>query len=103
MIRLIWRPILLALIVLIPLPARATTTIECPLFEGGAGKDFFLLCAREYEKVKPDVKVDLYLDPRIDDKVRVRVLEGSFPELTNPGTINYWPMIRNDDVVELSK
>jgi raffinose/stachyose/melibiose transport system permease protein len=83
--------------------ASAKVTIDVPLFEGGAGKEFFLRCAREYEKLRPDVKVDLYLDPRIDDKVRVRVLEGSFPEVTNPGTINYWPLIRNGDVAQLDK
>jgi len=84
-------------------PALAKVTIDVPLFEGGAGKEFFLRCAREYEKLRPDVKVDMYLDPRIDDKVRVRVLEGSFPEVTNPGTINYWPLIRNGDVAQLDK
>ena len=87
---------------LISTPARATITIECPLFEGGSGKDFYLLCAREYEKLKPDVKIDMYLDPRIQEKVQVRFLEGSFFESTNVG-MNYWPLIDNGDVVELSK
>src|SRR5438045_2425577 len=96
------RLLLLALIGMCPATARATITIETPLFEGGAGKAFFLLCAREFEKVRTDVKVDMYLDPRIDDKVRVRVLEGSFPEITNPGGINYWPLIRNGDILELN-
>src|SRR3954464_13200142 len=98
-----WRLFLLALICMCPAVARATITIEAPLFEGGAGKDFFLLCAREFERVRTDVKVDMYLDPRIDDKVRVRVLEASFPEITNSGAINYWPLIRNGDIVELNK
>ena len=170
--------------------------IELPLFEGGAGKDFFLDCAREYElqgtwevvdeggkavtlpspgvpgegkglvirdgkfswgevrgtytdirqekegrrwnlvaenlvgtvvadaerlsgelklreaggervvKIRGNkrdpVVVDLYLDPRIEDKVRVRILEGSYFETTNC-FINYWPLIANGKVLECNK
>ncbi|MEO6435831.1 MAG: extracellular solute-binding protein [Tepidisphaeraceae bacterium] len=97
---------LFALLVLLIAPlARGgeTVTIEVPLFEGGAGKTFFLLAAREYEKVRPGVILDLYLDPRIADKVQVRILEGSFFEITNAQTINYWPLIRNGDVVKLDQ
>ena len=39
--------------------------IEVALFAGGEGLDFFELCAREYEKLNPHVKVNLYGDPRI--------------------------------------
>ena len=82
---------------------RATiTTIEAPLFEGGAGKAFFLECARDYEKARPEVKVDLYLDPRIQEKVQVRFLEGSFFETTNV-SLNYWPLIHNGDCVAVDK
>ncbi len=95
--------VLAALIaLLLPLIASAEITIELPLFEGGAGKDFFLQCARDYEKLKPGIKLDLYLDPRIQEKVQVRFLEGSFFETTNVG-MNYWPLIRNGDCVVLDK
>ncbi|HEY1683192.1 MAG TPA: extracellular solute-binding protein [Tepidisphaeraceae bacterium] len=83
--------------------AAAKITIEAPLFEGGAGKDFFIECAKEYEKARPDVNVDMELDPRIVDKVRVRVLEKSWFELTNPPSMNFWPLIRNGDVLVLDK
>jgi raffinose/stachyose/melibiose transport system permease protein len=83
--------------------ARAQIVIETPFFEGGSGKDFYLLAAREYEKVRPGVKVDMYLDPRIAEKVQVRLLEGDFPEITNPGTINYWPLIDNGDVLQVDE
>jgi hypothetical protein len=48
------------------------------------------------------VIVDMYLDPRIADKVQVRILEGSFFEITN-AFINFWPLIRNGDVVALNE
>ena len=76
--------------------------IEVPIFEGGEGMDFFLGCARAYEKVRPNVTVDLYGDPRIADKIRVRVLEGTFPEVTNAG-LNYWALVRNGDIEPLDK
>ena len=35
--------------------------------------DFYDQCKVEYEKLHPDVHVNLYGDPRIDDKLRVRI------------------------------
>ena len=83
-----------------PVSAQAATRVEVPIFEGGAGLDFFFFAAREYEKVRPDVQVDLYGDPRIADKVRVRILEGTFPEVSNAG-LNYWALIRNGEILPL--
>jgi len=96
-------PLFALLILLTPARASAKTKIEVPLFEGGSGKAFYLFAAREFEKARPDVEVDMYLDPRIAEKMRVRFLEGSFPEITNPGTINYWPLIRNGDCLAIDK
>jgi ABC-type sugar transport system permease subunit/ABC-type glycerol-3-phosphate transport system substrate-binding protein len=76
--------------------------IEVPMFEGGAGLTFFDRCAREYEKLKPHVRVNLYGDPRIADKMRVRILEGDHPELSD-ATLNYWVLIRNGDILRLDK
>jgi raffinose/stachyose/melibiose transport system permease protein len=75
-------------------------TIEVPVFEGGEGLDFFEECARRYMTERPNVTVELYGDPRIADKVRIRCLEGSFPEASN-APINYWPLIENGDMLAL--
>jgi ABC-type sugar transport system permease subunit/ABC-type glycerol-3-phosphate transport system substrate-binding protein len=82
--------------------ASEPVRIEVPVFEGGAGLDFFFHAARQYEKERPDVTVDLYGDPRIADKVRVRVLEGAYPEVSNAG-LNYWNLIRNGDMLPLDE
>jgi raffinose/stachyose/melibiose transport system permease protein len=97
-------PVLLALSLLLPpaAPARGQIRIEMPVFEGGEGLDFFLECARTYEREHPGILVDLYGDPRIADKVRVRILEGTFPEVTNAG-LNYWALIRNGDVLPMDE
>ena len=76
--------------------------VEIPLFEGGQGLEFFLECARTYEQEHEDVVIDLYGDPRIHDKVRVRILERSFPEVTN-ARLNYWALIRNGDLLPLDE
>ena len=97
------RPILALLLILASQAiTRANVTIEVPLFEGGAGKDWFLHAAREYEKARPGVTVDLYLDPRIADKVQVRILDGTYFEITN-AAISYWPLIHNDKVLALDR
>ncbi len=53
-------------------------------------------------KAKP-VIVDMYLDPRIADKVRVRLLEKSYFEITNPPQINYWPLIHKGEILEVNQ
>lgn len=73
-------------------PAHAvepSVTIEVPVFEGGSGLDFYFHAGRAYEAARPDVDVDIYGDPRIADKIRVRILEGTYPEVTN-ADLNYW-------------
>jgi ABC-type sugar transport system permease subunit/ABC-type glycerol-3-phosphate transport system substrate-binding protein len=77
-----------------------THRIEIPIFEGGGGVAFFSQAAREYEKIRPDVSVDLYGDPRIADQVRVRVLEGSYPDASD-APIDYWSLISAGDVMPM--
>ena len=86
----------LAVVVCLCTIAAAKTTVEIPIFEGGEGTGFFLNCARNYEKLKPDVSIDLYGDPRIVDKVRVRLLERSFFDATN-ADLDYARLIKAGD------
>src|SRR5512147_2405710 len=58
------------------LAAEQLVEIDVPLFLGGEGRDFYEQAARDYEKVRPNVRVNLYADPRITDRVRIRILEG---------------------------
>ena len=54
--------------------------IEIPMFSGSFGTAFFEETARLFEKELPGVRVRLYGDPRIEDKVRVRAIDGSYPD-----------------------
>lgn len=92
----------LALCAIDPAAPAPVVTVEVPVFEGGEGLDFFLQCARAYEKEKPGTNIDLYGDPRIADKVRVRVLEGTYPDVTNAG-LNYWSLIKTGAILPLDE
>jgi len=82
--------------------AEPPVTIEVPVFEGGSGLTFYFHAAKAYEAARPDVGVDIYGDPRIADKIRVRILEGTYPEVTN-ASLNYWILIRSGEVLALDE
>jgi raffinose/stachyose/melibiose transport system permease protein len=83
------------------LAAADPVRIEVPIQEGGEGVEIFSRIARAYEQARPGVKIDIYADPRIADKLRIRILEKSFPALTN-AEFGQWPLIRNGDVFDLA-
>ena len=79
----------------------AATEIDVPIFSGGFGTAFFEASARKFEALRPGVKVHLYGDPRIWDKVRVRVLSGDYPDATTASL--YWPnLIRAGKLLDLT-
>lgn len=59
------------------------TELDIPVLVAGYGAEFFEESAREFEKLRPDVRVRLHGDPRINDKVRTRVMAGEFPDATD--------------------
>lgn len=87
---------------LFPAVAPGKTTLEVAMTENGDGMGFFLECARAYEKENPHVVVNLHGDPRIGDKLRVRVLEGDFPEIIS-ADLNFWTLIRSGNIQPLDE
>ena len=57
--------------------------LDVPVLVAGYGAEFFEETAREFEKLRPGVRVNLHGDPRINDKVRTRVMAGDFPDATD--------------------
>ncbi len=66
-----------------PAPPEPALTLEIPLFLGGYGIDFFQEAARDFEQSHPGVRVALSGDPRVSDKLRIGIMEGSFPNATD--------------------
>lgn len=68
--------------------------IEVSVFEGGFGLDYFFQVARDYEKLHPDVKVNLWGDPRNAEKLRPRFIAGNPPDVFW-GDLPVWKLIAN--------
>lgn len=83
-------------------PVAAQQEVEVSLFEGGEGLGFYRRVADEYQKQRPLTKVLLEGDPRMAEKLRIRVLEGSLPEVTN-ADINIRSLVANGDVQPLDE
>ena len=60
--------------------SAAPVEIEIPVRSAGYGSAFYEETARRFEALRPGVTIDLYGDPRIEDKVRVRMMGGDYPD-----------------------
>lgn len=75
-----------------PITSDNTKTIEVALFEGGFGIEWHKDMARQYEQLHPGVKINLWGDPRVDEKIKPRVLRGNPPDLASC-TLPVWKLI----------
>jgi len=82
----------LLLLILLLVGSVSADEIEVTLFEGGEGLGFYRSVARQFEGERPGVRVLLQGDPAIADKMRMRVLEGDLPEVTN-ANVDVWSLI----------
>lgn len=80
---------------------RAETVLDIPIHSAGYGTRFFEETARRFEALRPGVRVNLYGDPRMADKVRIRVIGGNYPDATTAELL--WPkLIEAGRVLDLS-
>ncbi len=86
---------------LIAVRARAAIELDIPVFSGGNGTDFYVESARAFERLRPDVKVKLYGDPRIQDQVRVRIIDGHYPDAASVAYVLWPTLARAGKVVDL--
>lgn len=76
-------------------------TLDIPVLVAGYGAEFFQETAREFEKLRPGVRVRLYGDPRINDQVRTRVMAGEWPDATD-AVLLYPRLIEAGRILDLS-
>ena len=67
-------------------------TLEAAVFEGGYGIAWHKAVAREYERIHPNIRVNLWGDPRVDEKLKPRVLRRDPPDLANC-SLPVWKLI----------
>lgn len=81
--------------------ARGDLTLDIPVFTGGYGAAFYEETARQFEALRPGVKINLYGDPRVEAKVSVRVIDGNYPDATFAPYVPWPEIIRAGKVLDL--
>lgn len=81
--------------------AQAPLVLEIPMFQGGFGTAFYEETARRFEALNPDVRVHVYGDPRIQDQLRVRIIDGHLPDAAWVPYILWPALIRAGKVLDL--
>jgi len=79
----------------------APVTLDVPVLVAGYGSAFFEETAREFEALRPDVKVRIHGNPRINDQVRIRVMAGDYPDATD-AVLLYPNLIRAGRILDLA-
>jgi N-acetylglucosamine transport system substrate-binding protein len=79
---------------------HSVTTVEVAVFEGGYGIEWHKQMARQYERLHPGIRINLWGDPRVDEKIKPRILRGNPPDLANC-TIPVWKLIVAGKLVPL--
>ncbi|HEY3757783.1 MAG TPA: extracellular solute-binding protein [Opitutaceae bacterium] len=92
---------LVLLFVALAAAARATT-LDIPVFAGGFGTDFYVRAARDFERLRPGVTVNVYGDPRVHDQIRVRVMDGHYPDAACAAYVLWPELIRAGRIVDLT-
>lgn len=76
--------------------------LDIPVFEGGYGMEFYEDTARQFEAVTPGVKVHVYGSPRIQDQVRIRIIDGNPPDAASVPYILWTALVKSGKMVDLN-
>lgn len=79
-----------------------TITLEVAVFEGGYGIQWHKSVAREYERRHPGIRINLWGDPRVDEKIKPRILRHNPPDLASC-TLPAWKLIVADKLYPLDE
>lgn len=84
---------------------HAAVELDIPVFAGGYGLSFYEETARQFEKLREaeGVKIRLYGDPRIHDKISVRVIGGDLPDAASAAYVPWPLLIRAGKIVDLRR
>jgi raffinose/stachyose/melibiose transport system permease protein len=78
------------------------TELDIPVFDGAYGTAFYKETAREFEALRPGVRVHVYGDPRIQDQLRVRIIDGNLPDAAWVPYVLWPTLIREGKVLDLT-
>lgn len=77
-------------------------TLEVAVFEGGYGIAWHKAVARQYERLHPGVHINLWGDPRVDEKLKPRILRRDPPDLANC-SLPFWKLVIADKLYPMDK
>ena len=80
----------------------ATTQLDIPIRAAGYGTAFYEETARLYEKTHPDIKINIYGSPRIDDQISVQIMDGKLPDAASAPYVLWPQLIRSGQVLDLT-
>jgi N-acetylglucosamine transport system substrate-binding protein len=80
---------------------HAGITLEVAVFEGGYGIEWHKAVARRYEQLHPGIHINLWGDPRVDEKLKPRILRRDPPDLANC-TLPFWKLVVADKLYPLN-
>ena len=80
----------------------AAVELDIPVFAGGFGTEFYARSAQAFEALHPGVRVHVYGDPRVQDQVRVRVIDGHYPDAACVGYVLWPELIRAGKLIDLT-
>lgn len=75
--------------------------IDIPIQAQAYGSAFFEETARLFERLRPDVRVNLTGNARVHEKMRIRVMAGDLPDASDADLL-YDKLIASDQVVDLA-
>jgi ABC-type sugar transport system permease subunit/ABC-type glycerol-3-phosphate transport system substrate-binding protein len=93
----------LCLLAALPAVGAEPVELDVPVFEGGYGISFYQQTARQFEAVRPGVRVHVYGNPRIQDQVRVQIIDGHLPDAAWVPYLLWSSLIKAGKVVDLRK
>ncbi len=82
--------------------SSAAAQLDIPIFAGGYGTAFYEETAREFEQLRPGAKLNVYGDPRIADKLRVRVIDGNLPDGMLPRDVLIPALVKAGKLIDLT-
>jgi len=82
-----------------------TSPVEMAVFEGGYGIDWHQKIAGRFNEAKAGegIKVDLWGDPRVIEKVKPRLLRGNPPDLMLMNHLPIWRLVAADKLYPLNE
>ena len=85
-----------------PVCVGAVTELDIPIRAAGYGTAFYEETARLYEASHPGIKINIYGDPRIDDQISVRIMDGKLPDAASAPYVLWPELIKSGQVLDLT-